>query len=127
MHFNKREKQFKISTIINKKAIAASHIYQMMLAADVASVKSLTIADADVAEFDAVEGALVTKKPVMNLNLPKGITIGGIVRNGEGILVNGSTQIQPGDRVVVFSRTALFKQLDHFFKRPTSPLSALFR
>ena len=114
-----------IGTIINKKAIAASHIYQMMLAADVASVKSLTIADADVAEFDAVEGALVTKKPVMQLGLPKGITIGGVVRNGEGILVNGSTQILPGDRVVVFSRTALFKQLDHFFRRPTSIFSSL--
>lgn len=107
-----------IGTIINKKAIAASRIYQMMLAADVASVKSLTIADADVAEFDVVEGALVTQKPVMRLGLPKGITIGGLVREGEGILVNGSTQILPGDRVVVFSRTALFKQLDRFFKRP---------
>jgi trk system potassium uptake protein TrkA len=115
-----------IGTIINKKAIAASRIYQMMLAADVASVKSLTIADADVAEFDAVEGALVTKKPVMKLNLPKGITIGGVVRNGEGILVNGSTQIQPGDRVVVFSRTALFHDLDHFFRRPSNPLTSLF-
>ena len=114
-----------IGTIINKKAIAASHIYQMMLAADVASVKSLTIADADVAEFDAVEGALVTKKPVMKLGLPKGITIGGIVRKGQGILVNGSTQILPGDRVVVFSRIALFKQLDHFFRRPTSSLSSI--
>ena len=111
-----------IGTIINKKAIAASHIYQMMLDADVASVKSLTIADADVAEFVAVEGSLVTRQPVMNLGLPKGITIGGIVRDGVGYLVNGRTQIQPGDLVVVFSRTALFKQLDHFFQKPRGGL-----
>ncbi|MCR5779104.1 MAG: Trk system potassium transporter TrkA [Bacteroidaceae bacterium] len=115
-----------IGTIINKKAIAAGHIYQMLLDADVASVKSLTIADADVAEFDVVEGALVTRMPVMKLNLPKGITIGGIVRNGEGILVNGRTQILAGDRVVVFSRTALFKQLDHFFKKPEGGLFSVF-
>lgn len=115
-----------IGTIINKKAIAASHIYQMMLAADVASVKSLTIADADVAEFMAVEGSLVTRCQVMKLGLPKGITIGGIVRNGVGQLVNGRTEIQPGDRVVVFSRTALFKQLDHFFGKPQGGLLSLF-
>ena len=115
-----------IGTIINKKAIAASHIYQMMLAADVASVKSLTIADADVAEFVAVEGSLVTREPVMKLGLPKGITIGGLVRNGIGQLVNGRTQILPGDLVVVFSRTALFKQLDHFFGKPSAGLFGIF-
>lgn len=115
-----------IGTIINKKAIAASHIYQMLLNADVASVKSLTIADADVAEFDVVEGALVTQKPVMNLKLPKGITIGGVVRNGEGILVNGRTQIMAGDRVVVFSLTSLFKQLDRYFKKPEGGLFSIF-
>ena len=115
-----------IGTIINKKAIAAGHIYQMLLDSDVASVKSLTIADADVAEFDVVEGALVTRQPVMKLNLPQGITIGGIVRNGEGILVNGRTQIQAGDRVVVFSLTSLFKQLDRYFKKPEGGLFSIF-
>jgi trk system potassium uptake protein TrkA len=115
-----------IGTIINKKAIAAGHIYQMMLAADVASVKSLTIADADVAEFLAAEGSHVTRQPVMKLGLPKGITIGGIVRDGVGQLVNGHTQIQPGDHVVVFSRTALFKELDRFFGKPQGGLFGIF-
>jgi trk system potassium uptake protein TrkA len=79
-----------------------------------------------VAELDVVEGALVTREPVMKLGLPKGITIGGLVRNGEGILVNGRTQIQPGDRVVVFSRTAMFKQLDRYFKKPEGGLFSIF-
>ena len=115
-----------IGTIINKKNVAASHIYQMLLAADVTSVKSLTIADADVAEFVVSEGALVTRHPVMKLGLPKGITIGGIVRNGEGFLVNGSTQILPGDCVVVFSLTSLFNQLDRYFKKPEGGLFSMF-
>ncbi len=115
-----------IGTIINKKSIAASHIYQMLLEADVASVKSLTIADADVAEFDVVEGALVTQQPVMKLSLPKGITLGGLVRNGEGVLINGHTQIQPGDHVVAFSRTAMFKQLDRYFSKPKEGLFSIF-
>ena len=37
-----------IGTVINKKFIAASHIYQMMLDADVSNVKCLTFANADV-------------------------------------------------------------------------------
>ena len=35
-----------IGTVINKKMIAASHIYQMMLDADVSNVKCLTFANA---------------------------------------------------------------------------------
>ena len=40
-----------IGTVINKKMIAASHIYQMMLDADVSNVKCLTFANADVANL----------------------------------------------------------------------------
>ena len=40
-----------IGTIINKKAIAASRIYQMLLDADVLNVTFLMSANADIAEF----------------------------------------------------------------------------
>ena len=53
-----------IGTVINKKMIAASHIYQMMLDADVSNVKCLTFANADVAEFTVKAGSKITKHPV---------------------------------------------------------------
>ncbi|MDY5656872.1 MAG: Trk system potassium transporter TrkA, partial [Prevotella sp.] len=55
-----------IGTIINKKTIAASHIYQMMLDADASNLRSLMMADSDVVEFVAAQGSPVTKKPVKN-------------------------------------------------------------
>jgi trk system potassium uptake protein TrkA len=104
-----------IGTIINKKAIAASHIYQMMLDADVSNVKCLTVANADVAEFTVKEGARITKHPVKDIGLPKGVNIGGMIRNGVGSLVTGSTQIQAGDHVVVFSLGSMIQKLERFF------------
>ena len=86
-----------IGTIINKKAIAASRIYQMMLDADVMNVTFLMSANADVAEFIPKEDSKITRKPVKDLGLPQGMTIGGLVRDGEGMLVSGNTQIQAGD------------------------------
>lgn len=53
-----------IGTIINKKAIAASRIYQLMLDADVMNVTFLMSANADVAEFVAKNGARITTQPV---------------------------------------------------------------
>ena len=105
-----------IGTIINKMTIAAGHIYQMMLDGDVSNVRSLMMVDSDVAEFVAAEGSRVTKRLVKDLGLPTGVTIGGLVRHEQGILVNGNTQIQAGDSVTVFCHEHNLKKLEKFFK-----------
>lgn len=104
-----------IGTIINKKAIAASRIYQMMLDADVMNVTFLMSANADVAELIPKEGSKVTKKPVKDLGLPQGMTIGGLVRDNVGMLVSGNTQIQAGDSVVVFCHGQNMKKIERLF------------
>lgn len=104
-----------IGTVINKKLIAASHIYQMMLDADVSNVKCLTFSNADVAEFVVKEGTRITQLPVKDMGLPKGITIGGLIRDGEGIMVTGNTLIQPGDHVVVFCLGQMIKKAEKYF------------
>ncbi len=106
-----------IGTIINKKTIAASHIFQMMLDADVENLRSLMLVDAEVAEFTASEGSKVTKKPVKDLGLPFGATIGGLVRNGVGMLVNGNSQIQAGDSVMVFCHEQKLNNIEKYFKK----------
>ena len=108
-----------IGTIINKKTIAASHIFQMMLDADVDNLRSLMLVDADVAEFTAAEGSKVTKKPVKDLRLPFGTTIGGLVRDGVGMLVNGNSQILAGDSVMVFCHDQKLNNLEKYFKKNT--------
>lgn len=104
-----------IGTIINKKAIAASRIYQMMLDADVMNVTFLMSANADVAELIPKEGSKVTKKLVKDLGLPQGMTIGGLVRDNVGMLVSGNTQIQAGDSVVVFCYGQNMKKIERLF------------
>ena len=104
-----------IGTIINKKSIAASHIYQMMLDANVHNVRFLMTANADVAEFIPSEGSKVTRKPVKDLGLPVGMTIGGLVRDGKGMLVSGNTLIRPGDSVMVFCHNLNMKKIEKMF------------
>ena len=104
-----------IGTVINKKKIAASHIYQMMLDADVTNVKCLTFANADVAEFNVMPDAKITRSQVKDISLPRGVTIGGLIRNKEAILVTGNTQIQEGDHVVVFCLEGMIKTIEKYF------------
>lgn len=104
-----------IGTMINKKQIAASHIYQMLLDADISNVKSLAFANADVAELVARPGSKITRKPVRDLRLPHDMTLGGLIRNGEPMLIKGDTQIQPLDHVVVFCLDTAMRKLEDYF------------
>lgn len=105
-----------IGTVINKKITTASYIYQMLLDTNVYNIRFLPTADADVAEFIPAEGSKITRKPVKDLGLPTGITIGGLVRDEKGMLVSGNTQIQAGDSVVIFAHKMDLKNLERLFK-----------
>ena len=105
-----------IGYIINKKTFAASHIYQMMLKADVTTVKNLIVANADVAEFHVNEGTKVTKHDVCDLGLPDTVTLGALVRDDKACLINGRTRLQPGDTVVAFCLENALSKLEKYFK-----------
>ena len=44
-----------------------------------------------------------------------GVTIGRLVRNGEGMLVSGNTQIEPGYSVMVFCHNINMKKIENYF------------
>ncbi|MCM1070693.1 MAG: Trk system potassium transporter TrkA [[Clostridium] fimetarium] len=104
-----------IGSIINKKLLASSKIFQVLLASDENTSKFLTLADAEIAELEAREGSKITQAPVMDLKLSKEMTIAGLIRDGEGMLVGGRTQIQPGDHVVVFCLSGHIHKIERLF------------
>lgn len=104
-----------IGSVINKKKLAASNIFQMMLKTDVSSVRCLTFIQAVVVEFPVREGAGITRQPVKELGLPTGANIGGLIRNGEGMHVSGNTMIQAGDHVIIFCLEKVLKKIEKYF------------
>ena len=104
-----------IGTVINKKLIAASYIYQLTLDADVLDVRSLSSADAVVIEFAAKPSSKITKAQIKDIRLPDDVNIGGIIREGKGIIAYGNTHIQPGDHVIVFCSSAKVRKVEVLF------------
>lgn len=104
-----------IGAVINKKLIAASFIYQFLLDADVSNVKFLTFANANVAELIARPNSRITKKLVKDLRLPNDMTLGGLIRDGEPMMIHGNTQIQAYDHVVVFCLDSAMRKLEDYF------------
>ena len=104
-----------IGTIINKQALTASHIYQLLLNGDVRNIRNLMTVNADVAEFTARPGSRITRNKVRDLGLPREAELGGLVRDGKGMLINGNTIIEPGDIVVVFCHGTDISRIEKFF------------
>ncbi len=104
-----------IGTVINKKMIAASYIYQLTLDADVLNVHSLTSADAEVVEFVAKEGSKITRSQIKDIRLPENVNIGGIVRNNIGTIVYGTTQVMPNDHVIIFCESSSIRKIEELF------------
>ena len=101
--------------VINKKLLAASYIYRYTMNAEVSHVKYLTATDAEALEFIVREGSKVTKSIISKLDFPKEATIGGFIRNDQGYIASGNSQINAGDKVVVFCRPVALKKLSKFF------------
>lgn len=115
IQFISQAESLNIGTTINKKLIASSRIFQMLIEGDTTTSKVLALADAEVAEIEARPGSRITRAPVKDLKLSRDMTIAGLIRNGRGELVGGNTQILPGDRVVVFTLNGVIHKVEKLF------------
>ena len=108
-------KSIGIDTIINKKLITASYIVRFTMDAEVTSIKCLSGIDAEVLEFVVKPGAYVTKRPIHQINVPKGSIIGGIVRGMDSYIAVGDFQIKEGDKVVIFALPGAISKVQELF------------
>lgn len=115
IQFLSQAENLNIGTTINKKLLASSRIFKILLAADESNSKFLTLADAEIAEIQVKEGARITKEEVRNLKLPYGMTLAALVRGNHCQLISGLTRIEPGDFVVVFCLAGMLRKLEKWF------------
>jgi len=105
-----------LDSLINKKLIAANNISRYIRKSEVLALSTLEGIDADIMEYVVQPNSLITKKPIKDLNFPKEVIIGGIIRGEESMIAVGDTRVQNGDKVVVFSLPGGVKQTEKFFK-----------
>lgn len=115
LQFVSQAENLNIGTIINKKLLASSHIFKILLDADESNAKCLALADSEVAEMFVKHGARITKAPVKDLHLPFGMTLAAMVRDDECSLVGGNTHIQGGDYVVVVCLSGTISKIEKWF------------
>lgn len=115
IQFISQAENLNIGKVINKKLLASSSIFQLLLDSDSSTAKCLALADAEVAELEARQGSKITRAAVKDIRLPRGITLAGMIRDNQGMLITGNTQIMPGDHVLVFCLAGALHKIESLF------------
>jgi trk system potassium uptake protein TrkA len=106
-----------LDAAVNNKLSVSREIMRFLRGKHVLSVATVSGLDVEVLEMQPLPGAKITRGPLKRMSLPYGILIGIVVRGEEFEVATGETEIEFGDRVIVFVLPSRIKELEKYFKR----------
>ena len=92
-----------IDAAVSSRLMAASAILRFVRIGKVEQVATFSDTDAEAIEIEVTPGAEAVGKTLLDLKLPVGVIIGGILRNGTTFVPDGSSVIREGDHIIFFS------------------------
>jgi trk system potassium uptake protein TrkA len=104
-----------IDVFVDPRESTVSSILQLMRRGRIRALRSLSGGRAEAVEGDALETSLLVGKPLREIRLPTGITVGAIIRRDEVIMPRGGTVIEVGDRVIVFATANMVRKVEEMF------------
>ncbi|MCR9226955.1 MAG: Trk system potassium transporter TrkA [Flavobacteriaceae bacterium] len=104
-----------VDTLINKKLLAANSIFRYIRKGEVLALTRLNNLNAEILEFEVKASSLVNGEIIRELNFPREASIGGVIRNGEGIIALGDFRIAEGDKVVVCCLPKAIPRIEKLF------------
>lgn len=104
-----------IDAAVNPLAMTANAILRFVRRGNVVSVARLDGEEAEALELVVSDDYRFAGKPLRELNLPKDLIIGAIVRGERALIPDGNTSILPEDRVVVISTPSAIPDLERHF------------
>jgi trk system potassium uptake protein TrkA len=105
-----------IDSIVSKQMITVNAIKKIIRRSHLAFFAELPGMEAEVIEFIANAKSKITRKTLMDINFPKDAIVGAVVKSNNTIEIpKGSTQIEPGDKVVVFTLPRALPAVEKLF------------
>ncbi|BFP39831.1 Trk system potassium transporter TrkA [Flavobacteriaceae bacterium GF1] len=104
-----------IDTLINKKLLAANTIFRYIRRGEVLALTRLNNLNAEILEFEVKSTSVVNGEIIKELNFPREAIIGGVIRDGEGIIALGDFKITEGDKVVVCALPKAIPRIEKLF------------
>ena len=104
-----------IDTLINKKLLAANNIFRYIRKGEVVAMTKLNNMNAEILEFVVKPNSKICNREIRTIDFPRAAIIGGVIRDGEGLIALGDFRIEAGDRIVVSCLPQAIKKVESFF------------
>lgn len=101
-----------LDLVVSPRFAAAGAIVSYMRKGKVLSVASLKDSGAEVIEVEALETSGVVGKPLSQVKMPRGALLAAVSREGEVIIPTGSTEVLPGDHLVIFLLPDVWRKME---------------
>ncbi|MEP2936860.1 MAG: Trk system potassium transporter TrkA [Gilvibacter sp.] len=104
-----------IHNLINKKLLAANTIFRYVRKGEIVAITKLNNMNAELLEFIVTKSSKVCDMKIREIEFPRSAIIGGVIRNGEGVIALGDFNILDGDRVVVCCLPQAIRKVEKLF------------
>ncbi|MBT6884068.1 MAG: Trk system potassium transporter TrkA [Rhodospirillaceae bacterium] len=104
-----------IDVTVSPRNITVSTILQHIRRGRIHSVHTLREGFGELIEAEALETSELVGRPLKEVNLPSGVLLGAIVRDGQMICPGGSTVVEPHDRIVLFAAAEVIRKVEKMF------------
>ena len=101
-----------VDAVINPSQITVSSILEHVRRGRIRDVHPVIEDLGEVLEAEALPSSLLVGKPLRLAKIPKGIAVGGVLRDGRVIAARGDTVIESGDTVVIFAARGKITQVE---------------
>ncbi len=105
-----------IDRYIDPRATTISTILQHIRRGRIKGVYSLSDGAAELMDAVALETSPLVNKPLRDAQLPEGVMIGAVFRDGEVQMPTGDTVINAGDRIVLMAMRENVKDVEQMFR-----------
>ncbi len=106
-----------IDAAVSSRLIAAGAILRFVRRGRIHSVVTFHDTDAEAIELEADERSPAMGSSLTDLEMPRGAVVGGILRRGVAFVPVGTTIVEPGDRLIVFSMPRTISEVERLFGR----------
>ncbi len=114
--YNPMLRSLGIDAYISPRATTISAILQHVRRGRIRGVHSIQNGQAEVLEAEALETATLVGKTLREADLPDGMRIGAIVRDGTVVIPDGDVEFKPHDRIVIFALAEQVREVEHMFR-----------
>ena len=104
-----------IDTLVNKKLLAANNIFRYIRKGEVVAMTKLNNMNAELLEFRVKSDSKICNQQIKTISFPRSAIIGGVIRDGKGLIALGDFIVEEGDYIVVCCLPKSIKEVEKLF------------